>query len=275
MITSKIIADSIATSGKRITTFELEYPRFIHSEFMTHRMVSKNAASSRAIPVETMIKQIIDNPALPVFWGKNQAGMAAKEELTGEHLRSAKQVWLDARDAAIKYVRELVNLGLHKQISNRALEPWAHIKVVATATDWDNFFHLRRHPDAQPEIHALADSMWDIYSVNEPALKYVDEYHLPYVSDEDLSRYSLDECIKLSASLCAQVSYRKSDESLEKALMIYDRLVASTPVHASPFEHQAHPSIFPTERSGNFNGWVQHRQSLPKNVCNTYKGVTE
>jgi hypothetical protein len=275
MITTKIIADSISTSGKRITTFELEYPRFIHSEFMTHRMISKNAASSRAIPIETMIKQVTENPAWPVFWGKNQAGMAATEELTGAALYNAKQIWIEARDSAIYNVKEMVKQGLHKQIANRMLEPWAHIKVVATATDWDNFFHLRRHPAAQPEIHALADSMWDLYSINTPDLKYVDEYHLPYVSDEDKKRYTLDECIKLSASLCAQVSYRKTDESLEKALLIYDRLVASTPVHASPFEHQASPSLLSSERSGNFNGWVQYRQSLPKNVCNVYNGITE
>lgn len=272
MITAKIIADSVATSGKRITTFELEYPRFIHAEFMTHRMISKNAASSRAIPIETMIKQVLDNPAMPVYWGKNQAGMSANEELTGLCLTVVKELWLSARDQAVLQTKKLADMGLHKQIANRVLEPWSHIKVVATATEWDNFFHLRRHRDAQPEIQALANAMWDIYSTNTPTLKFGDEYHLPYVSTEDLLMYSLDECIKLSASLCAQVSYRKSDESLDKALLIYDRLVNSKPVHASPFEHQATPSLFASEKSGNFNGWIQYRQTLPGNVCHKYKG---
>lgn len=272
MITSKIIADSICSNNKRITTFELEYPRFIHSEFMTHRMVSKNAASSRAIPVETMIKQVIENPAMPVFWGKNQAGMAAVEELSAPDKFIAKNLWLDARHAAIESVRELIKLGVHKQIANRILEPWTNIKVIATATDWDNFFHLRRHPAAQPEIHALADTMWEAYSTNEPQFLYTGEYHLPYLTNEDINaQESLDDCIKLSASMCAQVSYRKADQSIEKAKLIYDRLVSQTPVHASPFEHQATPALTRSERSGNFNGWIQYRQQLPNNVCKSYK----
>jgi thymidylate synthase ThyX len=168
MITSKIIADSISTAGKRITTFEIEYPRFIHSEFMTHRMLSKNAASSRAIPIATMIQQVMDNPAMPVFWGRNQSGMSAKEELGYAEKEDALVVWLEGRDEAVKTVQRLVSLNVHKQITNRILEPWAHIKVVTTATEWDNFFHLRRHPDAQPEIHALANAMWDNYSKSEP-----------------------------------------------------------------------------------------------------------
>lgn len=271
MITAKVIADSMGYHGKRITTFELEYPRFIHAEFMTHRMVSKNAASSRAIPVTTMIQQVIDNPAMPVYWGKNQAGMAAKEELSELDTQIAQDIWLGARDRVLVDVRRLVDIGLHKQIANRILEPWSHIKVVATATEWDNFFHLRRHPDAQPEIHALADAMWDAREASVPDLLTVDEYHLPYVTPDDLVHYSIEDCVKLSASLCAQVSYRKADESIDKAKAIYDRLVKSTPVHASPFEHQAQPSMFASERSGNFIGWIQFRQSLPNNVCNSYK----
>lgn len=299
MITAKIIADSVAKNGKRITTFELEYPRFIHSEFMTHRMVSKNAASSRAIPVAATIKTIEDNPAMPVFWGKNQAGMAAKEELDDSNremrvwgevtqwnqeddsltaqysanrsdLEHAKTIWLAARSSAIAYAQELIKIGLHKQVANRILEPWVHMKVVATATDWDNFFHLRRHPDAQPEIHALANVMWDVYSTNEPELLYLGEYHLPYVTNTDMQEWGEENCIKLSASLCAQVSYRKADESMEKAMAIFERLVKSTPVHASPFEHQATPSMFSSEKSGNFNGWLQFRQSLENNVCHFY-----
>lgn len=271
MITAKIIADSTCSNGKRITTFELEYPRFIHAEFMTHRMISKNAASSRAIPVETMVKHVIDNPAMPVYWGKNQSGMSAKEALDPLEEIAAKDIWLAARNNAVTHALHLVDLGLHKQIANRILEPWTHIKVVATATEWDNFFHLRRHPAAQPEIQALANTMWDVYSRNKPEYLYDGEYHLPYVTNEEMDRYSdISDCVKLSASLCAQVSYRKADESLEKAKMIYDRLVGQTPKHSSPFEHQATPSILASERSGNFNGWLQYRQQLPNNVCNTY-----
>jgi thymidylate synthase ThyX len=298
-IHAKIIADSISESGKRITSFELEYPRFIHAEFLTHRMVSKNGASSRAIPISTTIKQIFAEPAMPVFWGKNQSGMSAKEELDNSNVRLrqwakceiedddginaneyssnqtdleyAKTLWLAARDSAIYYAKQLSDLGLHKQISNRILEPWVNIKVVATATEWDNFFHLRRHPDAQPEIHALANAMWDARELSIPTNLEFQEWHLPYVSNEDKDKYSIEDCIKLSASLCAQVSYRKSDESIEKALMIYDRLVESKPVHASPFEHQASPSPVDTTASGNFFGWNQYRQTIKNNVCKKYE----
>lgn len=271
MTSAKIIADSICYNGKRLTTFELEYPRFVHSEFMTHRQISKNSASSRAIPIEKTIEQIRENPAMPVYWGKNQAGMTAKEELGGRELYEAKRIWLEARDQAIEHALKLSALGLHKQIANRILEPWVHMKVVATATEWDNYFHLRRHRDAQPEIRALANEMYLAYRQSTPKHLYDGEYHLPYVSDDDRKRYELEDCIKLSASLCAQVSYRKSDESLDKALLIYDKLVNSKPVHASPFEHQGRPLMFDTDSSGNFFGWEQYRQTIAGNVCHEYK----
>lgn len=271
MITAKIIEDSIAQNGKRITTFELEYARFIHSEFMTHRMISKNSASSRAIPISAMIQSVIDNPAMPVYWGKNQSGMGAKEELAPSEINHATKVWLDARDRAIEYVKVLQEIGLHKQIANRILEPWAHMKVVATSTEWDNFFYLRRHRDAQPEIRALANKMYFEYTRNRPKTLYQGEWHLPYVSEKDKNTFTMGDCIKLSASLCAQVSYRKSDDSIEKAMLIYDRLVNSKPVHASPFEHQATPLLFGNATSGNFLGWEQYRQRIPGNVCNKYK----
>jgi hypothetical protein len=270
MINAKIIADSTCENGKRITTFELEYPRFIHSEFMTHRMISKNSASSRAIPVATMIQQVIDNPAMPVYWGKNQAGMSAKEELYGLELITAKNVWLTARNQAITHVLKLSELGLHKQIANRILEPWTHMKVIATATEWDNFFHLRRHKDAQPEIRALANEMYLEYTQSRQKMLYEGDWHLPYISERDLTTFTLGDCIKLSASLCAQVSYRKADDSIEKAMMIYDRLVNSKPVHASPFEHQATPLANANEISGNLRGWGQYRQQILGNVCNKY-----
>lgn len=281
MITAKIIADSISRARKRITTFELEYPRFVHCEFLTHRMVSKNAASSRAIPAETTITHILNDPAMPVYWGKNQAGMSAKEELDTLAKHQAKCVWLEARDKAIDSVRELIALGLHKQIANRILEPWVTIKVVATATDWDNFFYLRNHPDAQPEIHELACIMWNVYQNSDPQELNEGEWHLPYLDDWDIiyenipcegNRIYIEDAKKLSASLCAQTSYRKADESVEKAIKIYDRLVISRPVHASPFEHQATPLLDSKAISGNLRGWYQFRESIEGNVCFNYDG---
>jgi len=281
MITAKIICDSISPTGKRITTFELEYPRFVHCEFNTHRMLSKNAASSRAIPVATMIGLVWSNPAQPVHWGKNQAGMQAKEELTGFRLWVTKKIWNVSGKVACGFAWILNKVGCHKQIVNRITEPWSHIKVVATATEWDNFFHLRNHADAQPEIHELARLMWDIYSTNVPENMEYGEWHLPYISDYNIISdddcpfdewdITLEEAKKLSASLCAQTSFRKADESVSKAIKIYDRLVVSIPVHASPFEHQATPLEDNEEASGNFRGWYQYRQAIPGNVCNHYK----
>ena len=78
MIKVKVIADSLYGSKDRITTFELEYPRFIHAELMTHRLFSRNAASSRAISISKMIDNVSASPAHPLVWGLDQRGMQAK-----------------------------------------------------------------------------------------------------------------------------------------------------------------------------------------------------
>lgn len=293
MITARIIADSISLSGKRITTFEVEYPRFIHGEFMTHRMLSRNSASSRAIPLKTMLKMVWKNPAQPVHWGKNQSGMQAKEELTGLNLYATRQLWKWSGRTVCGFAWLMGKSKIHKQVANRILEPWSHIKVVVTATDWDNFFYLRNHTDAQPEIHVLAKKMWGLYASSKPKFLKEGEWHLPYldgykiISDElykvavsnkkidHSNMIALSDAIKLSASLCAQVSYRKSDESVEKAIKIYDRLVESKPVHASPFEHQATPAKSSLWQSGNFRGWIQYRQLINGHVCNNYRPEEE
>lgn len=267
---TKIIADSIAPNGKRITTFELEYPRFIHSEFMTHRAISKNSASSRAIPVAMMLKTIRTNPVIPLHWGKNKPGMKADSELENIHKFGAKLIWKFTGRIVCYSAWLLMKIGLHKQIVNRMVEPWSHIKIVATATEWDNFFYLRCHPDAQPEIRQLANKMHESYIKSKPTLLEIGEWHLPYVSNNDKNKYELGDTLKLSASLCAQISYRKSDEALSKALKIYKALVESKPVHSSPFEHQATPAPRAEDSSGNFKGWIQNRQLLKDNVCTKY-----
>jgi hypothetical protein len=311
-IKATVVADSISESGQRITTFELEYPRFIHSEFMTHRQFSRNAASSRAIPVSKVIEQVETNPAMPIHWGKNQSGMQANEEV--DEPEKAEFQWRWIAKEVTKFAGLLAAFPLHKQIVNRILEPFQMIKVVCTATEYDNFFYLRMHKDAQPEIRELSRLMHKARRNSVPnELKY-GEWHLPYVgaSRDELSgeleyctadyregdcednRLLIYDAIKLSASLCAQVSYRLSDQSLEKALKIYDQLVTMKPVHASPFEHQATPMALECELntiepetweagvthmgingllwSGNFKGWVQNRQLIKDHVYNG-KGV--
>lgn len=288
MIKAKIIADSIsAHTDTRITTFELEYPRFIHSEFMTHRQFSRNASSSRAIPIDKMIEQVKTNTAIPIHWGLNQKGMQAKDEVTDE--AKCISAWLDARDSAVKHALKLKELGLHKQIVNRVLEPFQMMKTLVTATSFDNFFNLRCHKDAQPEIKALAELMYEELTNSKPKILYVNEWHTPYVehtldgagemqyyiknidesgTETDI-KLSLDEAIKISCSCVAQVSYRKNDTSIAKAISIYDKLVNSKPVHASAFEHCATPSTNLTQ-SGNFTNWLQYRQSIPNHVCHKF-----
>lgn len=284
MITARIIADSICDHGKRITTFELEYPRFIHSEFLTHRVFSRNAASSRAIPLNKMISLVWNNMAEPIHWGQNKSGMQAKEELPPIKKFLAQKLWKFSGKTVCLFAWIGGKLGLHKQVVNRLLEPWSHIKVVVTATEWDNFFYLRNHPDAQPEIHDLAAKMYVLYSNHKPRFLKEGQWHLPYIEvlgqSIDCPDYlfgvskgdslSLEDAIKVSASMCAQVSYRRADDSVEKALSIYNRLIESKPSHASPFEHQATPLKYPREQSGNFRGWKQFRQTIKDNVCLNY-----
>lgn len=301
-ISASIVADSIAANGTRIVTFELEYPRFIHSEFMTHRVFSRNAASSRAIPIAASIKLIEDDIAMPIHWGKNQPGMSAKEECTElvkykrflffKKSYTAVAFWKFASKSVIKLAKALAAAGFHKQIVNRLLEPFSHIKVVVTSTEYENFFWLRDHKDAQPEIAKLASIMKSLYDSSTPIRLNDGDWHLPYYLDGywapsaqqalfdevDQDGNTLAQAIAISSSCCAQVSYRKTDSTLEKAIAIYDRLVGGMPPHFSPFEHQATPieagatfesntDITHIDRAGNawcgnFKNWTQYRQIL-------------
>ncbi len=277
-ITAKVIADSISRAGVRIITMELEYPRFIHSEFMTHRVFSRNAASSRAIPIDTMMKQVLEKPAHPVHWGANQAGMQAANEI--EYLidgknkgkQMAMKAWKAAAARAVESAKELQALGLHKQIVNRVLEPFQMMKTVVTATEWDNFFMLRDHKDAQPEIAVLARKMKEAQDASTAFLIVSNEWHVPYVNRKrgihgELTYFvgnkelPIKDALKVSASCCAQVSYRKNDTGIEKALKIYDQLVNMRPVHASPFEHQGTPILL-AQFNGIFRGYQQYRKII-------------
>lgn len=280
----KIIADSISQEGKRITTFQLRYPRFIHAEVMTHRVFSRNASSSRAIPVARMIEDLRRDPAMPVYWGSNKPGMQAGEELYGADLDWVKHQWLNGMEEAISRAEQMVSTGLHKQIANRILEPWAHINVVVTATEWANFFALRSHKDAQPEIKALSDAMKEAMQHSVPNLLHSGEWHLPYVNDKGYAPNTVDTAWmdtlkKVSAARCARVSYLTHDgrqTTVNEDIALYDKLLVDTPLHASPAEHQATPDYWEKPNKfepfghyiqphlhGNFVGWIQHRKTLP------------
>ena len=263
----KVIADSISESGKRITTFQLKYPRFIHSEVMTHRVFSRNASSSRAIPVKKMIEQVRNNPAMPIHWGANQSGMQAKNELNECFRKEVGRVWLGTAEDCVYQATLMSNMGAHKQIVNRVLEPFQQIHVVLTATEFDNFIELRYHEDAQPEIYALASLIKDQLEAHEPKLLKAGEWHLPYILPTEYVAYDNATLLKISTARCCRVSYLTHDNqepSAEADLALYERLVGSVPLHASPTEHQAKPMTLGQykEYQGNFSGWVQHRKLL-------------
>lgn len=252
----EIIKDSVSKAGCRLTTMKLVYPRYIHAEFMTHRVFSRNASSSRAIPIDKMIEKIKVNPAIPLTWGSNKAGMQAGKEVGVEALANAYSEWLFALDFAIERAEELHKIGLHKQHVNRILEPFMLIEVLVTATEWDNFFELRCHEDAQPEIQHLANIMRKALNESKPVERLV---HLPFV-DDDIGE---DKSFKLSTARCARVSYTLRDGSTdeEKDIALHDRLVVAEPLHASPAEHQA-VAMRDDRFNRNFRGWSMYRNKL-------------
>lgn len=272
MINVKVIADSIAPSGVRLTTLSLTYPRFIHAEFLTHRVFSRNASSSRAIPVAKTIERVEADWARPLEFTLNKRGMQGDPFLDYKALKKAHRIWRDAMLAAVKYAKKLNDLGIHKQHVNRILEPFSFISVVVTATDWDNFFALRVHKDAQPEIRMLADAMYNMLQQSTPQPILEGGWHLPFLTDEELIEDSMKglgddvtTAIKRSVARCARVSYNNHEgkkPTLEEDLRLYDRLLGSQPIHASPAEHQAMAVSDAGVRSGNFRGWIQYRKTL-------------
>ncbi len=305
-ITARVICDSISEQGVRLTTFEIEYPRIVMSEFNTHRSVSKNSSSSRAIPVSKMLEHTQTVNLKPVYFGSKKAGMQAGKELVGGDLINAKLFWESALFDAVTWATELDELGVAKEVTNRLVEPFQLVKVVCTATDWDNFFNLRLHPDADPNICMLAYKMYKAMEESKPYELKEGEYHLPYVNvgwngkgemcyfDEDFNSVELEQAIRLSAASCASVSYRTEGMTLEKADKIFDMLIKAEVIHSSPFEHIATP-VKPKYNelgyvrvncsepqsweegithinkqgqlcSGNLRGWVQYRHLLPNNT---------
>lgn len=268
-ITAKVIAHSSHPGCPDLITVQARYPRMIHAECKTHRLIriddaeydflqeislmddenlSRNASSSRAVPIDRMIQDVLDDPAMPVEWGGNQPGMQAGAEIDSKE--EAISMWLDARDDAVWHARKLAHLGLHKQIVNRVLEPFGHISVVITATEWSNFFDLRCHPAADPTMRYLANSIQEAISVSTPKHVDLNSWHKPYGGN-----------LLHSAARCARVSYMNhdgtepdTDKDDKLATMLMDMK------HWSPFEHQARPT--PGQRHANLNGWMSHRTAL-------------
>lgn len=271
----QIIADSVSQQGIRITTFHLRYWRAIHSELMTHRVFSRNARSSRAVPSATLIHE----PSYIPEFGMNKPGMQSELKATPELQAKWAKEWEELANACRAYVKEWSEEGMHKQWANRPLEWFGYIDVLVTSTYWNNFFELRISPYAQPEFDSLARAMSNGMVTGKPQLLQAGQWHLPYIKPEELEEHGLETCLVLSTARCARLSYRPFDgqDSLEAEIDRYKRLVVSRPVHASPAEHQATPDHYRwgsgddynslvwdrPHLHGNFLGWVQHRKMLP------------
>jgi thymidylate synthase ThyX len=301
---TKILADSVSPAGYRLTTFEVTFPRFILAEFNTHRVFSRNSASSRAIPVWKQLRRVLEDPYVPMEFGSNQPGMQAGPPLEGDALAEAEAEWLAARDDAVRRVLALIAkpglaesgsplielvgeieqvnkdkarpddwLNVHKQIANRLLEPFMWHTVIVTATEWDNFWNLRAHPDAQPEIRRVAEDMRSLWEGSDPTRIELGDWHLPLISQADRESAEVASSdddlflVKVSAGRCARVSYltHAGERDLDADVELHDRLLESG--HMSPMEHPAEPlsdeELSESEWSGNFRGWRPYRKRIP------------
>lgn len=285
MIEAQIVKDSISNEKHRLTTFKLKYPRFIHSEFMTHRAISRNASSSRAIPFAKQVRQATatDTQAIPEYIGREQKGMQSGEPFTQEELNAIHWDWGRASRDATMWAQILADRGVHKSICNRIIEPYTHITVIASATEngWLNFFGLRLDSAAEPTMRALAIAMFEKYCESKPMLLQPGWWHLPFWDTEDSETYrtaaedskDFQVPLKVSVARCARVSYESFEtgkrSTIQEDLKLYERLVGAQPLHASPAEHQATPDYRPIgenwaawQHHGNFLGWVQYRKTL-------------
>jgi len=280
-----VLASKGGDNCPNLYTIRMRYPRIIHGEILTHRVFSRNGRSSRAVPVKTMLAELMQIPFVPWHWGKNQKGMQASEECnemikipdwgdvnfhgtpkTYSHTR--EEAWLSARDAAVSHAEAFMAAGYHKQIVNRLLEPFAWMDTLVTSTSWNNFLHLRDHVDAEPHLKDLARMVRQ--AIEEADVEKIehDNWHLPYITQEDrenLGGHKMN-LIKVSAARCARISYKpfNGDASYEAELARYDGLVTSDRIHASPMEHQASPDSHWLDPmySGNFIGWAQYRKLI-------------
>lgn len=319
---ARCVADSVSPLGQRITTLVVVFPRMILSEFNTHRMLSKNSASSRAIPVTKQIQKILDYPYIPNYIGVNQSGMQASDYLTGNRLAEAQHNVVVKRDRAVigaledmvgasyvqnafgdqfgnvmsyglddtslvtvgsilDYYKEVIAysktadyvapdefLNIHKQTINRYLEPYMWHTVVVTATSWGNFFALRIHGDAQPEICLPTELIREAIDASTPAFVDYGEWHLPFIQDDErhlINPDTIEDWKYVSSGRCARVSYETHDgkRDIAKDIELSSERLAPRG-HMSPFEHVATPVDENYEGDlGNFDGWLQMRKLLP------------
>jgi len=267
-ISAKIVSDSLAPDGSRLTSFVLEFPRIVLAEFNTHRAFARNSASSRAIPYKKMLEKVKNDPFVPIAFQKDHSGMQGTEYFSGEDHEDCVQDWLSARDNAVNSAEAFLH-NITKQLKNRLLEPFLWHKVIATATDWQNFFALRANEQAEIHIADLAQKMLNCYNESDPEImSNYGQWHIPFGDRFDNERLlkipdtdSIPNNVKISVARCARISYDNFDgkDDYEADIALYERLKSSG--HLSPFEHCAYVSLNP--KPSNFSGsWQQLRKLI-------------
>ncbi len=273
-IYAKIICDSLHPNGDdRLTTIEVNFPRFILPQLNTHRVFSRNSASSRAVPLEKKIAEVLRNPVYPVRWGENKPGMQAGSELSESYARLAKQNWIKGLNYAVEVASTFKDLNIHKEIANRVLEPYLWHRVIVTSTDYSNMLNQRLHHDAQPEFVELAKCIDEAlrYSIPSQFNMNKNYWHLPYLKEED-RHLSIQTQRKISVARCARVSYLAHDgaRSIDKDLKLFNKLVAAGIPHLSPLEHVATPS---GESTSNFKNFKQLRYYYENNILGSLEQI--
>lgn len=269
-ITAKVILDSISEEGVRLTTLHLHYPRYILPEIDTHRMLSKNSRSSRARPVNSVMREVYDNPFIPSHWTAYQKGMQGQEitdpkaiEIYSDFVASLGKDIVDRIGLFNEFCDKQGIPRLHKQILNRYIENFASTDTIISGTDWKNFFDLRISDKAEPHIRELAEAMQKAMAESVPQVIVVGDYHLPYITADELYNHTMTQCKLASVARCARVSYApfgSSEPDFDKDLELGKTLLQDK--HMSAFEHIATPLINSFGRTSNFRGWKQFRQEV-------------
>lgn len=260
---------------------EVTFHRFVLAEFNTHRIMSRNSASSRAIPVEKTLRRVTENPAWPLKWPAEQPGMQGGSELVGGDLADARRlleaIWNDTLNRISAYVSSHPDKStrLHKSILNRPMEWFSWHTVIASSTSFAGFFEQRVSPLAQPEIEAPAALMLQAYNSSTPVLLKPGEWHRPYMEADDPewarshakhdAVTTADDLLnQMSVARCARVSTLNHDgvRDPNKDVGLFAKLVSANPIHYSPLEHVATPLAEGESAPGNFEGWAQLRHKV-------------
>lgn len=225
MFNVEVLADSLSPQRDRLTTMKITFPRIILAEFNTHRMFSRNSASSRAIPFKKMVQMVKENPFIPLVWQKHHSGMQGSEYFSsgnGDNVHKLTEGWLKGRDSAVQIAEGLHNSGVTKQLCNRLLEPFMGHTALVTATEWENFFALRCPMYVWEELPGSSH----MYRSKKDALR-----------DIQKRGYDITNFLKQSDIEWMKMNHSQAEIHMQVlAEAMWDALNASTPKQLNPGE---------------------------------------